>query len=387
MAFDLQPLHIGIAAVVIIAAIAWFAMRRNRAADSQAESLAERIKSTQKQAHDERGSQNASLPNAIEADEPEAPVLKPEDQLAVESVAPQPEADPEPTPEHVAVSEPEPVPASAPEPAAEVGRVTSGVDNAIEASVLLTPLHRMFDAGKLREAQELFESKKSIGLLAMDFYDEDAGLWFRDPKSVRVCTQINLSMLLAHRGYEVDEYAASSFIGLANQMMSLLDAEGLLPDSSTMVHNAKRVTDIIQAFDQQLTMKIVSAQDLDRERLAEVAGECGFTAHEGVFEKSVPGSREPAIVLRPSATLGNEAELTLDLPLMAASNDPLATYFAIANDICCKIDAVTTDGQGNPVGVAVASYIARQLRDVHTSMAAHGVTAGSRRALMIFSRG
>lgn len=387
MAFDIQPLHIGIVVVVILAAIAWYAMRRNRAADSQAESLAERIKSTQKQAHDERGSQTVSLPNAIAAEEPEAPVLKPEDQLAVEPIVPAPAVEPEPVREAVPESVPEPAPTPAPVPAAEVGRTTSGVDDAVEANVLLTPLHSMFDAGRLREALELFEAKKSIGVLAMDFYDEDAGLWFRDPKSVRVCTQINLSMLLAHRGYEVDEYAASSFIGLANQMMSLLDAEGLLPDSSTMVRNAKRVTDIIKAFDQQLTMKIVSARDLDHDRLAEVAGECGFAAHEGVFEKYVPGSREPAIVLRPSATLGNEAELTLDLPLMAASNDPLATYFAIANDICCKIDAVTTDGQGNPVGVAVASYIARQLRDLHTSMAAHGVTAGSRRALMIFSRG
>ncbi|MGN1209208.1 MAG: hypothetical protein ACI4SV_02805 [Duodenibacillus sp.] len=385
MAFDIQPLHIGIVVVVILAAIAWYAMRRNRAADSQAESLAERIKSTQKQAHDERGSQNVSLPNAIAAEEPEAPVLKPEDQLAVEPMAPQPAVQPEPVRE--VAPEPAPEPTPEPAPVAEVGHATSGVDDAVEASVLLTPLHRMFDAVKLQEALELFEAKKSIGVLAMDFYDEDSALWFRDPKSVRVCTQINLSMLLAHRGYEVDEYAASSFIGLANQMMSVLDAEGLLPDSSTMVRNAKRVTDIIQAFDQQLTMKIVSARDLDRDRLAEVAGECGFAAHEGVFEKYVPGSREPAIVLRPSATLGNEAELTLDLPLMAASNDPLAAYFSIANDICCKIDAVTTDGSGNPVGVAVASYIARQLRDLHTSMAAHGVTAGSRRALMIFSRG
>ena len=375
MPFDIQPLHIGIFVALIIVGASWYAMRKNRAADKQAEDLASVIKTGQ-----ERRAGAQKLPDALEQDEPDVPMLDDDDQREVEPVE---IPDPEPAPVPAA---PEPVRSAAPAPVREVGRSSPDIDAAVQAVVYFTPIHSVFDAAKIRDALALYESKKTEGLMQIDFFDQISGLWYHDPSNVSSCTQIYLSMLLAHRGYMVDEYASSSFITLANQMSVRLDAESTPPDSFTMEETAKRVASIIEAYDRQLTLKIVSARDIDPELLAQAAAGCGFEAHEGVFEKTAAGSKEPVMLLKPSAQLKNEVELTLDVPLIAAANDPLAAYFSVANDLCCRIDGVTTDEQGNPIGSAMAVCIAGQLGGIHQSMAAHGVPAGSKRALHIFSR-
>ena len=82
---------------------------------------------------------------------------------------------------------------------------------------------------------------------------------------------------------------------------------------------------------------------------------------------------------------GNEIELSFEVPLMAPASDPLSQFFAIANDLCCRIDAVMTDASGNPIGSRAASRIESALKGMHNTMAEHGVPAGSRRACLIFS--
>ena len=67
---------------------------------------------------------------------------------------------------------------------------------------------------------------------------------------------------------------------------------------------------------------------------------------------------------------------------MAPASDPLSQFFAIANDLCCRIDAVMTDASGNPIRSRAASRIESALKGMHNTMAEHGVPAGSRRACL-----
>lgn len=376
MPFEIQPLHIGLILAVAIISVSWLVVRKNRHVDEQGKNLANDIRKGRA-----TPAQEQLLPNAIEQDEPEAPTI--DQQAQTEAVEPVVIAEPQgDAPAEQAAPEPEPIVA----PVREIGRSAPDIDAAVEAVVHFTPMHGIFDADKIREVLFLYENRDLRARTQMDFFDQDSGLWFHDPANVTHCTQIYLTMLLAQRGYQADEYESSNFIGLVNQMMSGLDAECALPDSFAMTERAKQVSQKVALFNNQLTLKLVSAKDITPDDLAPVAKACGFVAHDSGFEKAAAGSREPVMLLEPSKNLKNELKLSLDVPLIAAANDPLAAYFAVANDLCCRIDAVTTDEQGNPVGPAEAAYIAAELGRMHNAMAAQGVPAGSRRALNIFSR-
>ena len=383
MPLNIEPLHIGIVAVLIIAALAWYFTRKTKRDDSAAHEMAERIREGLKESQDAMASDTGGLKNAIAGDEPDVPVLGPQDAVKEDSVdKPEVKLEPEPVQNIV-----ESAPVEESQTRTESGRSAASVDSAIEAVVYFTPSNgEFFTSEALQKAAQAVETAQNKDMITIDFYDVDSARWFHDVSMVKNCSQIYLSMLLANRTKKVDQLAASIFITLAGQMVIDLNAEANLPDSTSMVERAEHIGSIIKAFDNQLTLKIVCAHDIDRDCLAQAADDCGFAAHEGHFEKSASDSKEPVMLITPSKTLPNELDLTLDVALVSAANDPLAQYFAVANDLCCKIDGMVTDMQGNPVEAPAAAIISQQLKELHVKMAAHGVAAGSNRALRIFSR-
>ncbi len=382
MPFNIEPLHIGIVAVLIIAGLAWYFTRKTKRDDSAAHEMAERIREGLKESQDAMASDTGGLKNAIGMDEPDVPVLSPAD--AVEN-APKLEVEVEPEPE-IEVAAPQPAPVEPAVVRAESGRSAPSVDNAVETVVYFTPKEEFFAPEALLKVAQAVEGAQNKELITIDFFDVATSRWYHDVSMVTKCSQIYLSMLLANRTKKVDQLAASIFITLAGQMVIDLNAEAVLPDSAGMVERTEHIASIIKAFDNQLTLKIVCAHDIDKDLLAQAAADCGFAAHEGHFEKTAGDSNDPIMLITPSKTLPNELDLTLDVALVSAANDPLAMYFSVANDLCCKIDGMVTDMQGNPVEAPAAAIIGQQLKELHAKMAAHGVPAGSGRALRIFSR-
>lgn len=382
MPFNIEPLHIGIVAVLIIAGLAWYFARKTKQGDQEIKKTIGIIRDGQKEKQQEMAAGDAGLSDNISKDEPEVPVLKPEDEVKAEEVQ-EPVVEPAP-----AVPEPAPEPVVAAPVHTESGRSAASVDAAIEAVVYFTPKQgEVFSQEALLKAAQAVEASENRDLITIDFYDVESARWYHDVANVKSCSQIYLSMLLANRAKKVDQLSASVFITLATQMAIDLNAEETSLDSATMVNTADQIASIIKAFDNQLTLKVVCAHDIDQKALSEAAADCGFVAHEGHFEKSATGSADPVMTITPSKTLPNELDLTLDVALVSPANDPLAQYFSVANDLCCKIDGMITDMQGNPVESASAAVIAQQLKELHVRMAAHGVAAGSNRALRIFSRG
>ncbi len=372
---DIQPIHIGLVILLIFGAAAWYTFRKNKKGDEKALHTVGKIM--------EKPAPDVTQPaNVLEAEEPEAPTLSPEDQkpdiepvLATESKA-------------VAVEVPE-----QPEPDddfkvdfSHMGRRNTDVDSAVEAVAYFTRKPEMtFTRQMLTSLGRMVEENGLSGRVRFDFYDEDSALWHHDLDNVANCSQIYMAMLLANRARSIDDITASKFITLANSISIFLDAEVSVPDSKTMVEGADRVSRIVKAFDNVLSVKIVSDKDINETVLESAAVACGFAKHEGQYEKSADDASDPIFVLAPSKTLKNEVELKLDVPLVAAADDPLPAFFSLANDLCCRIDAMTTDASGHPLGSVSAALIDEQLREVHSAMTAHGVPAGSSRALKIFS--
>ncbi|MDO4938300.1 MAG: hypothetical protein Q4E62_10315, partial [Sutterellaceae bacterium] len=253
MPFNIEPLHIGIVAVLIIAGLAWYFTRKTKRDDSAAHEMAERIREGLKESQDAMASDTGGLKNAIAMDEPEVPVLSPAD--AVEN-APKLEVEVEPEIEVVA---PQPAPAETPVVRTESGRSAPSVDNAVEAVVYFTPKEEFFAPEALLKAAQAVETAQNKELITIDFFDVATSRWYHDVSMVTKCSQIYLSMLLANRTKKVDQLAASIFITLAGQMVIDLNAEAVLPDSAGMVERTEHIASIIKAFDNQLTLKIVCA--------------------------------------------------------------------------------------------------------------------------------
>ena len=374
---DIQPIHIGLLILIIFGAAAWYGFRKNADGDREAMKTAGKM-------NDKPTQEPAPVPNAVLNDEPEAPTLKADDQAS--DIKPVAEVEIKPIVVQPPVED---------EPAlnddfevdfAKMGRRNTDVDPAVEAVAYFTPKPGLsFPMAQLTRLGRMVEDNGLSGLVRFDFFDQDAQLWHHDLDNVQTCTQIYMATLLANRARSIDDITASKFITLANSIAIQIEAEVSVPDSKAMVEGADRVSRIVKAFDNVLSVKIVSDKDINETVLESAAIACGFVKHEGQYEKTLADEADPIFILTPSKTLKNEIELKFDVPLVAAANDPLSAFFSIANDLCCKIDAMMTDVSGNPLGSAAAAMIGQQLREVHAAMTAHGVPAGSGRALKIFS--
>ena len=260
------------------------------------------------------------------------------------------------------------------------------VDPAVEAVINITPLDGSFDIRLLKQRIADIEAEPLLkDLVRVQCFDKVSGLWYDGADRVTECTQIYLSMLLANRSRCVDQPTASKFMIHAEQFAIELKGESETPDSNEMIQGAERIQRIIQAFDKRLCVKLVAAKDIGEEELDAAAKACGFVKESDRYQRYVPGISTAVFHILPPQALGNEIELSFEVPLMAPASDPLSQFFAIANDLCCRIDAVMTDASGNPIGSRAASRIESALKGMHNTMAEHGVPAGSRRACLIFS--
>lgn len=381
---NIEPLYIAILIAIVIGVV-WYIQHKK---ESDAKNKGESILGKVKDKHD-----RDDLPDIVSVDEEQVPRLTAEDEdpsaaaNAASSVATQ-EVD-KPMAPPVAQSE-EPIAVSmeskeAPRvPVAQ--RRKAEVDPAVEAVINITPLEGSFDLRALKQRIADIEAEPLLkDLVRVQCFDKVSGLWYDGADRLTECTQIYLSMLLANRSRRVDQPTASKFMIHAEQFAIELKGESETPDSNEMIQGAERIERIIQAFDKRLYVKLVAAKDIEDDELDVAAKACGFVKENDRYNKYVPGISTPVFHILPPQTLGNEIELSFEVPLMAPASDPLSQFFAIANDLCCRIDAVMTDASGNPIGSRAASRIETALKGMHMTMSEHGVPAGSRRACLIFS--
>ena len=211
------------------------------------------------------------------------------------------------------------------------------VDPAVEAVINITPLDGSFDIRLLKQRIADIEAEPLLkDLVRVQCFDKVSGLWYDGADRVTECTQIYLSMLLANRSRCVDQPTASKFMIHAEQFAIELKGESETPDSNEMIQGAERIQRIIQAFDKRLCVKLVAAKDIGEEELDAAAKACGFVKESDRYQRYVPGISTAVFHILPPQALGNEIELSFEVPLMAPASDPLSQFFAIANDLCCR---------------------------------------------------
>lgn len=373
---NIEPIYIAVLVIAVIGVV-WYVQRKKEKKDEiVGRQIEDRIRNADK----------GLLDDAVSRDEEDVPTLSAADEspdaLDVAPSAPQPaaavRAEPAAAPESLApVAEP---------PACVGCRRKAEIDPAVEAVINITPREGCFNLSALKQRIADIQAEPLLkNIVRVQCFDKVSDSWYDGAERVTECTQIYLSMLLANRTRSVNQATASKFMIHAEQFAIELKGESDAPDYNEMIAGAERIGRIIAAFDKRLSVKLVAAKDITEEELSAAAKACGFVKKDETYEKFIAGISAPVFHILPPQTLGNEIELSFDVPLMMPASDPLGQFFAIANDLCCRIDAVMTDASGNPIGARAASRIASVLKNMHVTMAEHGVPAGSRRACLIFS--
>lgn len=380
---NIEPLYIAVLVAIVVGAV-WYIQRKKEKKDEiVGRQIEDRVRNTDK----------GLLDDAVSRDEEEVPKLSAADEVA--EVTELEATVPVPTPTNeVAVANEER--AAEEKPARSnvreetiapcIQRRKAEIDPAVEAVINITPREGAFDLAALKQRIADIQAEPLLkDIVRVQCFDKVSGIWYDGAERVTECTQIYLSMLLANRVRCVNQATASKFMIHAEQFAIELKGESEAPDYNEMIQGAERIQRIIQAFDKRLSVKLVAAKDITEEELDAAAKGCGFVKENDKYERYIAGIQAPVFHILPPQTLGNEIELSFDVPLMMPASDPLSQFFAIANDLCCRIDAVMTDASGTPIGARAASRIVSVLKNMHVTMAEHGVPAGSRRACLIFS--
>ncbi len=380
MPIENLPLWIGFAlAVLIVAGLVWRTLK-NRSTDRNALNFREKLE----QGVGDPLFEAPQEPSFAEPVEEVAARTEPQEEIFADAAEPAPEAKPKQPPQPVQTEiDFSGMGAAA---AAPRGRLAADVDSGVEAIVNITPRTAPFEADKLRSVSRILNENNFGEMVRVDYQDAETGRWSHSAQGIRKCSQIYLALLLANRGRVLDPLTASNYINLADRIAIELGADASLPDSQAMLEASRQIADVVAHFDNALAIKIAAPADFDPSAVRAAAAAVGFTYKGDHYDRCAGDSNVPVMQLWPSNQLPNEMELTLDIPMTVPAANMLGDFFAVGNDLCCRLDAVMADPTGNPIGTPAAAMISRHMTGIYEEMSASGVHAGSQRARRIFSR-
>jgi hypothetical protein len=397
MSFEIESWHIASVVGVVIFAVIVYMMQKGRKEDEEIRDI--KAKMTEKGAPGvvpATVSEPEGILDKVQEDEPEAPVLKTEDQksdprlVRVGGVEQEPmQFEPEhPQPERSGEQgELDLSATTVNQSLVPFGRTSPAIDPGVEAVCLLEPrIGRFFGVEKIRQIDRLIKDSSMAFALNVDYYDEKTKRWSSSYAHNISCSRIYLTMQLANRGRCINTIDASFFIRLAERLSIELDADSDAPDAEDMLAQAQKVQKVVKAFDKSLTVLLKASDVLTEEAIHAAALACGFAYSQGRFEKREVGMHDPLFILQRVDGKNNELHLVMDIPLAMPANDPLGMFFETSNDLCCRLDAVMCFTNGQPITSLGACQIAAQLKPFFADMARHGVAAGSRRSRRIFTR-
>ena len=384
MPVDNLPLWIGAAIVVFIVIGYVWSARRNHSSDASARDFKEKLgegvgdplaETPQEPSFKSEAEKDAESDEASEVPSDEGLVFDDDEELSREPRFPG-----QPVQEELDFT------ASGSAVLLSQGRSAPDIDSGIEAVVNFVPREGNFDQDRIKALERRVNENRLRDLIRVDYQNAATGRWSHKAKAVVSCSQIYMTMLLANRGRVLDELTASGFLQLADHVAIEINADAALPDIQMMLDAARQIAEVITHYDNALSVKIAAPEDFDQSAVRMAATACGFTYRGDHYERCIAGTKVPAMQLWPSKQLPNEMELTLDIPMTSAAANPLGDFFAVGNDLCCRLGAVMADSVGQPVGSPIAALICRQLSEMYGQMAASGVPAGSQRARRIFTR-
>ncbi|HJV87103.1 MAG TPA: cell division protein ZipA C-terminal FtsZ-binding domain-containing protein [Noviherbaspirillum sp.] len=195
---------------------------------------------------------------------------------------------------------------------------------------------------------------------------------------------------LANRGGALNELEYSELIMRLRQVCDEIDAEPDVPDMTEVMARARSLSQFVSEYDAQLSVNVqAKSTPWAISTLLAALERQGFDLRPDGRLVMPDGEGDILFSLSTNVTLAAETTsrltLLLDVPRVAPSRDGFGAMIACAKMLAARLDGVVVDDGNQPLSDDALTEIADQVRDFYTQMEAAGITAGSTRALRLFS--
>jgi FtsZ-interacting cell division protein ZipA len=195
---------------------------------------------------------------------------------------------------------------------------------------------------------------------------------------------------LANRSSALNELEYSELIMQLRQVADEIDAEPDVPDMTKVMADAKALHQFVAEYDAQLSVNI-QANDAPWaiSTLLSALERQGFDVRPDGRLVMPNGDGGVLFSLSTNVTLAAETTtrltLLLDVPCVAPEFDGFGAMVACARVLAARLDGTVVDDSNQPLSYAAVEEIAGQVTSFYEHMEKAGISAGSGRALRLFS--
>ncbi len=209
---------------------------------------------------------------------------------------------------------------------------------------------------------------------------------------------LRLALQLVNRAGPVNAAQLAMFCDAVKNGADRIPARSTFPDAASALKRARDLDAFCAGVDVAVGVNIVAEGDgkFAGARIRELAQGAGFKLEpDGVFHYRderrqtlfTLDNHEPAPFLpeRIQGLTTHGITLLLDVPRAAAGIEVLDRMVGIANSFASALGGRLVDDNRAPLSETGITRIREQVRSIHATMEAHGIPAGSSRALRLFS--
>ena len=230
-------------------------------------------------------------------------------------------------------------------------------------------------------------------------FDPQAGAWSEVALGEGGrCSRLRVALQLVNRTGAINSVRLAAFCNEVKSCADGIPAAAVCPDAPSALKRAHELDEFCTGVDVAVGVNVVAEGGgmFSGAKIRELAQGAGFRLEsDGVFHYSDEHHRtlftldnhEPAPFLpeRIRALSTKGLTLLLDVPRAAAGGEVLDRMIGIANDFATALGGRLVDDNRAALSDTGIARIREQVRTIHAKMAAHGIPAGSPRALRLFS--
>jgi FtsZ-interacting cell division protein ZipA len=195
---------------------------------------------------------------------------------------------------------------------------------------------------------------------------------------------------LANRSSALNELEYSELITRLRQIADEIDAEPDVPDMTEVISRARSLHQFVVEHDALLSVNVRSkGAPWQINTLLAALERQGFDLRPDGRLVMPDGDGGVLFSLSTNVALAEETTslltLLLDVPRVAPLRDGFGAMTACARMLATRLDGTVVDDSGQPLPEEALASIAGQVNDFYQHMEAAGISAGSTRALRLFS--
>ncbi|MCO5100298.1 MAG: hypothetical protein M9885_05295 [Burkholderiaceae bacterium] len=195
---------------------------------------------------------------------------------------------------------------------------------------------------------------------------------------------VRIGILMANRNGALNAMEFSEFVGAVQAIADALSARAEMPAMGSVLARARDLDATCAQLDVQIGVNVEAPEAVEPAQLAMLAPALSLV-ERGSHRYVRSGPQGETLFTLGFADSPSRLTFVLDVPRVAASQQPFAAMVQAASACAQRLGATLVDDTGRPLSAASLAQISRQLGQRYESLEAIGLPAGSALACKVFN--